>query len=377
MAVRTAMMDVWLDQSVTDSPGSRSSAVQSVEDVLSTLSLVRRHDQALVDSHLYLYTADSERLSCIINLYSTGFLTVTIEDGNPNSPLTNQVMEELKLKIKDSIKTRIARSELCSLQCEARPIPLIKRGTTVPNYYTTSDERILEYDFDKIVFEENSKYQHVKILHSPTLGNCLLLDDLQMLSVKTGNTVRSVLYRPPDGHADDSVFTTLGSRGPKLPKKLKKNWPKEVCNLGHHIDEMVINACRIHLRGACGDVLDTLKGNNYEIIIDDCVKKMQQYIGEGRTFDIVFNDLTDIPISTEPQGEHWDFVKKIVTMGLQVLKTNGLFLNHAIGISCTSALETYEELLTKLPFKVEFSKHSEHVPSFMEDWVFYEVKKLE
>ncbi|XP_040356822.1 spermine synthase [Ixodes scapularis] len=374
MAVRTAMMDVWLDQSVTDSPGSRSSAVQSVEDVLSTLSLVRRHDQALVDSHLYLYTADSERLSCIINLYSTGFLTVTIEDGNPNSPLTNQVMEELKLKIKDSIKTRIARSELCSLQCEARPIPLIKRGTTVPNYYTTSDERILEYDFDKIVFEENSKYQHVKILHSPTLGNCLLLDDLQNLAEKDISYTHGLMKYRRVSYTDKEILILGGGDGGLLCELLKEN-PKYVTMVD--IDEMVINACRIHLRGACGDVLDTLKGNNYEIIIDDCVKKMQQYIGEGRTFDIVFNDLTDIPISTEPQGEHWDFVKKIVTMGLQVLKTNGLFLNHAIGISCTSALETYEELLTKLPFKVEFSKHSEHVPSFMEDWVFYEVKKLE
>ncbi|KAH6929072.1 hypothetical protein HPB50_022547 [Hyalomma asiaticum] len=131
---------------------------------------------------------------------------------------------------------------------------------------------------------------------------------------------------------------------------------------------MVINACRQHLRGACGDVLDTLKGPNYEIIIDDCVKKMKEYITEGRKFDVVFNDLTDIPISTEPQGEHWDFIKKIVTMGLAVLRVNGLFLNHAIGVSCPSALETYEELLKELPFRLSFSKHTAHVPSFMEEY---------
>ncbi|KAH8020943.1 hypothetical protein HPB51_010333 [Rhipicephalus microplus] len=182
-----------------------------------------------------------------------------------------KVMEELKLKIKESIKTRIER------------IPLIKRGTPVPNYYTTSDERILEYDFDKIVFEEKSKYQHVKILHSPTLGNCLLLDDLQNLAEKDINYTHGLMKYPSVSYAD-----------------------KEVLILG----------------GGDGGLL--------------C--------------------------------EHWDFIKKIVTMGLAVLRVNGLFLNHAIGVSCPSALETYEELLKELPFKLTFSKHTAHVPSFMEEY---------
>ncbi|XP_037281323.2 spermine synthase isoform X1 [Rhipicephalus microplus] len=374
MTVRTAMMDVWLDKSAVESPKRRSTAVKSVEDVLSTLGLTRKHELDTAGSHIYLYTAESAGLTCLITVYSNGFVTVTIEDANPDSPLTNQVMEELKLKIKESIKTRIERSELCSHQCEARPIPLIKRGTPVPNYYTTSDERILEYDFDKIVFEEKSKYQHVKILHSPTLGNCLLLDDLQNLAEKDINYTHGLMKYPSVSYADKEVLILGGGDGGLLCELLKEK-PKYVTMVD--IDEMVINACRQHLRGACGDVLDTLKGPNYEIIIDDCVKKMKEYITEGRQFDVVFNDLTDIPISTEPQGEHWDFIKKIVTMGLAVLRVNGLFLNHAIGVSCPSALETYEELLKELPFKLTFSKHTAHVPSFMEDWVFYKITKLE
>lgn len=336
--------------------------MKSLEDVLSTLNLVRKHDQAMAGSHIYLYTAESAGLSCLITVYTNGFLTVTIEDANPDSPLTNQVMEELKLKIKESIKSRIER------------IPVIKRGTPVPNYYTTSDERILEYDFDKIVFEESSKYQHVKILHSPTLGNCLLLDDLQNLAEKDINYTHGLMKYPSVSYADKEVLILGGGDGGLLRELLKEN-PKYVTMVD--IDEMVINACREHLRGACGDVLDTLKGDNYEIIIDDCVKKMKEYITEGKTFDVVFNDLTDIPISTEPQGEHWDFIKKIVTMGLAVLRVDGLFLNHAIGVSCPSALETYEELLNELPHKLTYSKHTAHVPSFMEDWVFYKITKLE
>ncbi len=58
-------------------------------------------------------------------------------------------------------------------------IPIVKRGSAVPLYFTTADERILEYDFDKVIFQDDSPYQNIKILHSPTLGNCLMLDDLQ------------------------------------------------------------------------------------------------------------------------------------------------------------------------------------------------------
>ena len=42
-----------------------------------------------------------------------------------------------------------------------------------------SDERILEYDIDKVLFEEKSPYQKILIVHSRSLGNLLVLDDLQ------------------------------------------------------------------------------------------------------------------------------------------------------------------------------------------------------
>lgn len=38
------------------------------------------------------------------------------------------------------------------------------------------DGRFIEYDIDEIVFEEDSKYQNVRIAHSKTFGNMLILD---------------------------------------------------------------------------------------------------------------------------------------------------------------------------------------------------------
>lgn len=46
-------------------------------------------------------------------------------------------------------------------------------------FYFIEDERLLEYDIDKLVFEARSPYQKVQIVHSKSLGNLLVLDELQ------------------------------------------------------------------------------------------------------------------------------------------------------------------------------------------------------
>lgn len=60
--------------------------------------------------------------------------------------------------------------------------PPIKRGTPVDLYGTSSDNRLLEYDFDELLYEANSAYQNIKIVHSLSFGNLLVLDELQSIS---------------------------------------------------------------------------------------------------------------------------------------------------------------------------------------------------
>lgn len=51
-------------------------------------------------------------------------------------------------------------------------------------------------------------------------------------------------------------------------------------------------------------------------------------IEEGRQFDYVFGDLTDIPISTIPQGDAWDFIRLILNCSMKVLKPTGKYMTH-------------------------------------------------
>lgn len=47
------------------------------------------------------------------------------------------------------------------------------------NMFSLTDERILEYDIDKVLFDKRSPFQKVQIVHSKSLGNMLVLDELQ------------------------------------------------------------------------------------------------------------------------------------------------------------------------------------------------------
>ena len=40
-----------------------------------------------------------------------------------------------------------------------------------------------------------------------------------------------------------------------------------------------------------------------QVRIDDCVKALKEYVENGRTFDYVINDLTDIPIAVSLHGK--------------------------------------------------------------------------
>lgn len=55
-------------------------------------------------------------------------------------------------------------------------LPTLKRGEEVDRYWPTSDGRLMEYDVDRVVYEEDSAYQKIQIFHSKQYGNILVLN---------------------------------------------------------------------------------------------------------------------------------------------------------------------------------------------------------
>ncbi|GIY31601.1 spermine synthase [Caerostris darwini] len=360
--VRTSMIDLQFDTNTLTEPEKRSNIVKKIEDILLSQFLKRKCEAAFGETYMVCFSNEDGSLTCSFKTYPFGLATLTFEDSyDEDTAFTNPKLEEIRKELHRHFKVKVEK------------IPIIKRGSPVPLYFTTADERILEYDFNKVVFQDESPYQNIKILYSPTLGNCLILDDLQNLAESDINYTHGVMKHGSVSYAGKEVLILGGGDGGLLHELLKEN-PKFVTMVD--IDQMVVDACRMHLRGCCGDSLDKLEGPNYKVIIDDCFKKMDEYKAAGKTFDVIINDLTDIPIATSPQGEMWDFVRKIINKSLAILRNDGSYLNHALGESCVESLKTYENLLSALPVKVSFERHSAYVPSFMENWVFYEIKKV-
>ncbi|KAH9412545.1 hypothetical protein DERP_006507 [Dermatophagoides pteronyssinus] len=223
--------------------------------------------------------------------------------------------------------------------------------------------------------------ESIPLLKRDNRGNCLLLDDMQNLAEADLPYTHGLMNFGQNSYKDKEILILGGGDGGLLHELLKES-PKFVTMID--IDEKVMLYCRKYLRGACGDTLDEFDGPNYKIIVDDCLRYLNDYIEQQKTFDIIFNDLTDIPISTSEQRDCivednqklWSFIRKILQLSMKCLRPGGLYLNHAIGMNCKQSLADYEQVINELPdVKLNISKHTRYVPSFMEDWVFYQIQK--
>lgn len=74
-------------------------------------------------------------------------------------------------------------------------LPPIKRGKEYSVYDTLSTGFTVEYDFDELLFDQNSPYQNVRILHSNQFGNCLILDnDISKFDISVKTIFTYIIY---------------------------------------------------------------------------------------------------------------------------------------------------------------------------------------
>uniref|UniRef100_A0A0V0G6B9 Putative spermidine synthase n=1 Tax=Triatoma dimidiata TaxID=72491 RepID=A0A0V0G6B9_TRIDM len=327
--------------------------------------LTKVHKREMEDGGFLLLFTAIRGSFLSIRSFPQGLITINIEYYKKDS-------DEEILNFK---RITLLEAELASVlgSTKSNKFPPLRRGG-INRYYPTSDERILEYDIDALVFEEKSPYQKVQIVHSRTLGNMLILDGLQNLSDRDLIYTETLMQRGKEDYAGKEIVILGGGDGALLYELLKEN-PKNV--LMFELDEVVIRACKMHMRGCCGDVLDSMKGPNYEIILGDCMTSLEAMIKENRKFDYVFGDLTDVPVTPTPQNEIWDFIRLILKTSIKILKPKGKYMTHCCGAACPGAVKMFEEQLSSLGFDVEYTKATAFIPSFLEDWLFYQIWKKE
>ncbi|KAL5293504.1 SMS family protein [Megaselia abdita] len=364
MVANTILFDFSVDPSKISDDRQRSEVVKIMRSELENLfpQLKFVYDLNTSDGYLVLLTENNSTIVTIRFFTEPGLITMNIEYYLENG-------KEQLLSFDSSKRLENTLAKKLNIN-SGQVLPPLKRGA-VSRYFPSSDERIIEYDIDEIVFEKRSPFQKIQIVHSKTLGNMLILDELQNIADSDLIYTETLMQRGIENYDGKEICILGGGDGALLYELLKEN-PKHIVMI--EIDVAVMDACNKYMNSICGDVLEKRKGHNYEIIEGDCMEYMKLFQQQGRKFDYVFGDLTDIPISDTPTGEIWNFIRTILEQSFKILKPNGKFLTHGNGTSCMESLKMFQDQLDLLKPPVKYTTSKAFVPSFMEDWVFYQVE---
>uniref|UniRef100_A0A8C3H8J4 Spermine synthase n=1 Tax=Chrysemys picta bellii TaxID=8478 RepID=A0A8C3H8J4_CHRPI len=320
------------------------------------------------EDHGYLATYINKNGSFSnLRIYPHGLVLVDLQSHSDDMKgrdeidhLLNKIEEKMKELFHSSIK-RVKR------------LPAIVRGEAIDRYWPTADGRLVEYDIDEVVYDEESPYQNIKILHSKQFGNILILSGDVNLAESDLAYTQAIMGSGKEDYTGKEVLILGGGDGGILYEIVKLK-PKMVTMVEISFQQMTI-----HFNNTAYSsfyVLDNLKGECYQVLIEDCVPVLKRYAKEGRMFDYVINDLTAVPISTSPEEDStWEFLRLILDLSMKVLKHDGKYFTQGNCINLTEALTLYEEQLGRLYCPVEFSKETVCVPSYMELWVFYAIWK--
>ena len=112
-------------------------------------------------------------------------------------------------------------------------------------YLRSSDDRILEYGWTRLLFSRRSPYQLVEIYGTKDFGNCLVLDGFMNLAESDLAYTRNLMCHGKYDYKEKEVLILGGGDGALLHELLKEK-PKFVTMVD--IDEVVIDACKEHMR---------------------------------------------------------------------------------------------------------------------------------
>jgi len=320
------------------------------------------------DISTIFYSGPSETAMILRHYTELGRITLTIECCKESGFFpTYQEVESVKETIKEKLKA-----------LEATSCPAIKRcfaeseGTSPVMW--TSDDRLLEFKWEKLLFSEKTPYQLVEIFETKDFGATLFLDGMINYAESDIAYTKGLMGNGKINYKGKNVLILGGGDGALLHELQQLDQPPNFVTMVD-IDEAVMRGCRQYMRSACGDVLDTLETERYKIIVDDAFKWLDIFAQEERQFDIIFADLTDVPVQDGEQ-ETWDFVRSILMKAIQLIPTGGTYITHAIGACAEEPLKRFDELVKSVGVPLEVKTDSAVVPSFHEKWIFYQLLRL-
>ena len=204
-------------------------------------------------------------------------LTVTIElPSHVEKVIANYEDMDLEETLKTAFENNFADSK-------ATVYPVVRRCLALNPYLRTSDDRIIEYGVNKVLFAKRSPYQLVEIIDTTDFGPALILDGMINLAESdTEAYTHNLMNLPSENYKDKEVLILGGGDGALIKElfdlKRPNGVPKYVTMVD--IDDAVMEGCSDFMPNVCGDFLKkgNRKGERYNIITGCAIEFLKNAI---------------------------------------------------------------------------------------------------
>ncbi|XP_039254201.2 spermine synthase-like [Styela clava] len=363
-------MDSWLLEFQMD----MSKVHGKVDEFLSQIGKLMKHlDIGCIlvysntEKHISALFSNDKGLNVFLQSAKNGLLTLDIHTTSVENAYFKNLVNELDEKVRKLEFAEIPKTPPYD------SLPAMKRGREFSHYDIVHGIRLVERDFDKLVFDEVTSRQHLRVLHSIEFGNCLYCDNDITIGEYDYESYSHALSG--FGHVDynGKRVLILGGGDACIIRRIKDMGSTMITAVEY--DQRVVDVTKLYFREICGNLLDSMTGPNYEIVIEDAAEYLEKAVKTGLEFDVVINDIATIPLSLEPVGERWEFNLKLLANSMEVLKHDGVFVSHGTSASRLQGQKVYEAQLEKLEYPIKFTKEIGYIPTYQENWVVYIVWK--
>lgn len=224
----------------------------------------------------------------------------------------------------------------------------------------TSENEIILYSLEEIIYSGNSAYQKIEIINTGNLGKCLLLDG-KMQSAEVDEFIyHEALVHPVMliSKSPKKVLVAGGGEGATIREVLK--YPVEEVVMVD-LDEEIIRICMQYLpewnNGAFNDP-------RVKLVIDDArayITKIKNY------FDVI---IIDLPEPTEGGPALLLYTKEFYEIVKTALTDKGVMVTQAASVS-TNNLKFFVSVVKTLEKVFPYVKpYTTYIPSFFAPWGF-------